>query len=77
MKLKITRLHQTTVAKDKLIYDLKDRVDKLELSVDDTEQYSRRANLRIQGIAESAPGKGVLASARDLHPEYEDEFVLV
>ena len=57
MKLEITRLHQTIDAKDKLIYELKDRVDKLEVSVDDTEQYSRRANLPIQGIAESGTGE--------------------
>ena len=54
MKLEITRLHQTIDAKEKCIYELKDRVDKLEVSVEDTEQYSRRANLRIQGNAESA-----------------------
>ena len=61
MKLEITRLHQTIDAKDKLIYELKDRVDKLEVSVDDMEQYSRRANLRIQGIAESGTGEDARA----------------
>ena len=40
IKLEITRLHQTIDAKDKLIYGQKDRIDKLEVSVDDTEQYS-------------------------------------
>ena len=30
MKLEITRLHQTIDAKDKLIYGLKDRIDKFE-----------------------------------------------
>ena len=57
MKLEITRLLQKIDEKDKLIYKLKDRIDKLEASVDDTEQYSRRANLRIQGIAESGTGE--------------------
>ena len=57
MKLEITRLHQTIDAKDKLIYGQKDRIDKLEVSVDDMEQYSRRANLCIQGIPESGTGE--------------------
>ncbi|KAI0214969.1 hypothetical protein LSAT2_032980, partial [Lamellibrachia satsuma] len=66
MKLEITRLHQTIDAKDKLIYELKDRVDKLEVSVDDTEQYSRRANLRIQGIAESGTGEDARAKVLEI-----------
>ena len=66
MKLEITRLHQTIDAKDKLIYELKDRVDKLEVSVDNTEQYSRRANLRIQGIAESGTGEDARAKVLEI-----------
>ena len=66
MKLEITRLYQTIDAKDKLIYELKDRIDKLEVSVDDTEQYSRRANVRIQGIAESGTGEDARAKVLEI-----------
>ena len=71
MKLQITRLHQTIDAKDKLIYGLKDRIDKLKLSVDDTEQYSRRANLRIQGIA----GSGTSVSSENAHAKVLEIFI--
>ena len=47
MKTEITRLNYSIDAKDKIIEELQVRVRKLEASVDDTEQYSRRANVRI------------------------------
>ena len=43
MKTDITRLNDFTDANDNI-------VEELRVSVDDTEQYSRRANVRIQGI---------------------------
>ena len=57
----VARLHATIDAKDAIINDLKTRVVRLETAVDDTEQYSRRPNLRIQGIAETGAGEDARA----------------
>ena len=51
MKTEITRLNDTIdLTKDKSIKELQVKVSKLEVSVDDTEQHSLKANIRIQGI---------------------------
>ena len=62
----ITRLNETIESKDKVIDDLKARVVKLEDSLDDTEQYSRRANLRIQGIPDPGAGEDSCAKVLDV-----------
>ena len=49
-----------------MIAQLHDRVSVLEASVDASEQYGRRANLRIQGIVESGAGAGEDACAKVL-----------
>ena len=49
-----------------MIDDLKARVVKLEDSLDDTEQYSRRANLRIQGIPDPGAGEDSCAKVLDV-----------
>ena len=66
MKLEITRLYLTTDAKDKLIYGLKDRINKLEVSVDDTEQFSQQTNLCIQEIAEFCTGEDAHAKVLEI-----------
>ena len=57
-KTEITRL----TAKNKIIEELQVRVSKLEVSVDDTEQYSRRANVRIQGIHDTGASEDARAT---------------
>ena len=47
------QLKQTVKEKDEKIKQLESRVDLLESANDSIEQYSRRSNLRIEGIPES------------------------
>ena len=47
------QLKQTVKEKDEKIKELESRVDLLESANDSIEQYSRRSNLRIEGIPES------------------------
>ena len=51
------RLQQQLAAKDEKIKTLEERVIKLEVDSDAVEQYSRRANLHIRGIAECNGGE--------------------
>ena len=53
LKTAITRLHESLDAKDRVINGLKVCVVGLEENLDDTEQYSRRSNLRIHGCRQS------------------------
>ena len=66
LRTQITRLNETIESKDKVIGDLKACVVKLEDSLDDTEQCSRRANLRIQGIPDPGAGKDACAKVLDV-----------
>ncbi len=66
LRTQITRLNETIESKDKVIGDLQARVVKLEDSLDDTEQYSRRANLRIQGIPDPGTGEDACAKVLDV-----------
>ena len=58
LRAEITQLRNAVDEKDRIIYELHDRVSVLEASVEASEQYGRRANLRIQGIVESGAGGG-------------------
>ena len=60
MRAPMTEITRLT-AKNKIIEELQVMVSKLEVSVDDTEQYSRRANVRIQGKHDTAAGEDVRA----------------
>ena len=51
---KVERLTNELSTKDGMIKKLEQRVDQLEEAADNTEQYSRRPNLRVHGIAEQA-----------------------
>ena len=51
---KVERLTNELCKKDVMIQKLEQRVEKLEEAADNTEQYSRRPNLRVHGIAEQA-----------------------
>ena len=66
LRTQITRLNETIESKDKVIGDLQARVVKLEDSLDDTEQYSRRANLRMQGIPDPGTGEDACAKVLDV-----------
>ena len=61
MKTEITRLNDTIDTKDKSIKELQVKVSKLEVSVDDTEQHSLKANTRIQGISDTGAGEDARA----------------
>ena len=56
------QLKQTVKEKDEKIKELESRVDLLESANDSIEQYSRRSNLRIEGIPESV-GIGEIENA--------------
>ena len=56
------QLKQTVKDKDEKIKQLESRVDLLESANDSIEQYSRRSNLRIEGIPESV-GIGEIENA--------------
>ena len=47
---KVERLTNELCIKDVMIQKLEQRVEKLEEAADNTEQYSRRPNLRVHGI---------------------------
>ena len=50
----VRRLHAQLEAKDQRIKCLEEKVTALEIDSDNTEQYSRRANLRVSGLPEAA-----------------------
>ena len=66
LRAEITQLRSEVNEKDRVIAKLHDRVSVLEASVDASQQYGRRANLRIQGIVESGAGAGEDACAKVL-----------
>ena len=66
LRAEITQLRSIVNEKDRVIGELHDRVSVLEASVDATEQYGRRANLRIQGIVESGAGEVACAKVLDV-----------
>ena len=79
LRVEITQLRSVVNEKDRVIGELHDRVSVLEASVDPSEQYGRRANLRIQGIVESGAGEDACAKVLDvinstmlLHPPLTD-----
>ena len=53
---KIYGLKQQITKKDEIIEDFEKRLRSLEVESDRQEQYSRRLNLRIQGIADTQDG---------------------
>ena len=58
LNAQIVRLQQQQLAvKDEKIKTLEERVNKLEIDTDGVEQYSRRANLQISGLAERDGGE--------------------
>ena len=61
LRAEITQLHSVFDEEDRVIGELHDMVNVLEAKVDATEQYGRRANLRIQGVIESGTGEDVCA----------------
>lgn len=62
----ITRLTDQLRLKDETIAKLESRVNDLELQVDSSEQYTRRANLRIQGIPEVTGWEDTTQKALDI-----------
>ena len=57
LNAQIVRLQQQLAVKDEKIKTLEERVNKLEIDTDGVEQYSRRANLQISGLAERDGGE--------------------
>ena len=66
LRAEITQLRSVVNEKDRVIAEMHDRVSVLEASVDASEQYGRRANLRIQRIVESGAGAGACAQVLDV-----------
>ena len=62
----ITQLRSVVGEKDRVIGELHDMVSMLGASVDATEQYGRRANLRIQVVLESGTGEDVCAKVQEV-----------
>ena len=59
LKTKIDKLATAIEQRDARIEDLEKTVSTLETKLDGLEQYSRRANLRFQGLNETAGGEDV------------------
>ena len=53
LKQHVIKLEQIIQQKDEKISELESKVDNLSLNVDNLEQYSRRVNIRIDGVNES------------------------
>ena len=68
-KTEIIRLNDSIDAKDKIIEEQQVRVSTFDVSVDDTEQYSRRANVRIQGIRDMGAGEEARAKVLQVFNE--------
>ena len=66
LRAEITQLRSVVNEKYRVIAELHDRVSVLEASVDASEQYGRRANLRIQGIVEVGAGEDACAKVLDV-----------
>ena len=56
---KLEQLTEHLATKDAKIATLETTINKLETQIDDQEQYSRRANIRIQGIKEDSKGEDI------------------
>ena len=56
---KLEQLTEHLATKDAKIATLQTTVNKLETKIDDQEQYSRRANIRIQGIKDDVKGEDI------------------
>ena len=56
---KLEQLTEHLVTKDAKIATLETTINKLEIKIDDQEQYSRRANIRIEGIKEDVKGEDI------------------
>ena len=56
---KLEQLTEHLATKDVKIATLETTINKLETKIDDQEQYSRRANIRIQGIKEDVKGEDI------------------
>ena len=65
-KTEVSRLNDTIDAKDKIIEEQQVRVGKFDVNVNVTEQYSRRANVRIQGIHDTGAGEEARAMVRQV-----------
>ena len=66
LRAEIIQLRSVVDEKERVIGELHDRVSVLEASVDASEQYGRRANLRIQGIVESGPSEDACAKVMEV-----------
>ena len=66
LRAEITQLRSVLDEEDRVIGELHDRVNVLGASVDASEQYGRRANLRIQGVVESGTGEDVCAKVLEV-----------
>ena len=53
LQKEVTQLREIVKMKDATIKKLEDRIDDIEVKLDDQEQYSRRNNLRITGLKEN------------------------
>ena len=53
LQKEVTQLREIVKMKDAKIKKLEDRIDDIEVKLDDQEQYSRRNNLRITGLKEN------------------------
>ena len=56
---KLEQLTEHLATKDAKIATLETTINKLETKIDDQEQYSRRANIIIQGIKEDVKGEDI------------------
>ena len=67
MKTEITRLNDSIDAKHNIIEELQVMVSKLEVNMDNIEQYSGRANVRIQGLHDTGADEDARAKAERSH----------
>ena len=68
---KLEQLTEHLATKDAKIATIETTINKLETKIDDQEQYSRRANIVIQGIKEDVKGGHRVESAP--YPQQGDE----
>ena len=66
LRAEITQLRSVIDEKDRVNGDLHDRVNVLEASVDASQQYGRRANLRIQEVVVSDAGEDACAKVLEV-----------
>ena len=55
-KAKVIKLEEKVNAKESEINNLRTHNDKLEVRIDELEQYSRRSSIRVYGLPEESPG---------------------